>query len=69
MSKRQSLKAYLTLQQCHKELHKTLRALEEDATDAEVVRRIEDVQQRLNEVITLVGVPEPRSLTALERAA
>ncbi|MDX2245071.1 MAG: hypothetical protein NW224_30710 [Leptolyngbyaceae cyanobacterium bins.302] len=40
---RQSLKAYLQLENAHKLLHKTLKALEEDATEDEVVRRVEEV--------------------------
>jgi len=40
---RQSLKAYLQLETAHKLLHKTLKALEEDATEDEVLRRVDEV--------------------------
>jgi hypothetical protein len=40
---RQSLKAYLQLENAHKLLHKTLKALEEDATEDEMLRRVDEV--------------------------
>lgn len=68
MSKsRQSLKAYLKLQQSHRELHKVLKALEEDATDDEVMRRIAGVQTSLQEVQVLLGMTRPPALTVLEK--
>lgn len=51
---RQSLRAYLRLQCCHKELHKLLKALEEDASDPEVQRRLETVAEILSEAQTLL---------------
>lgn len=68
-SKRQSLKAYLKLQQCHKELHKVLKALEEDATDDEVTRRIGVVQASLTEAQFLLGIVQSPTLTLLENCS
>ncbi len=68
-SKRQSLKAYLKLQQCHKEMHKVLKALEEDATDDEVMRRVGVVQASFSEAQSLLGMVQPPILTVLEHCS
>lgn len=65
---RDTLKAYMTLRTSHKELHKVLRAMEEEATDSEILRRLELVQESLNQARSLFEVSKP-TLSVLEKAS
>lgn len=63
-----NLRVYMTLRTSHKELHKVLRAMEESATDSEILRRLDVVQESLNQARSQFEVSKP-TLSVLEKSA
>lgn len=51
---RRYLTAYLRSQDLHKQIHKVTRAFEEDATDVEILRRLDEAQTLLDTILELM---------------
>ena len=51
---REMLHAYLRSQAAHKAIHKVTQGFEQDSSDLEILRRIEEVQRLLEEAEQLI---------------
>ncbi|MBD2089244.1 hypothetical protein H6F67_05190 [Microcoleus sp. FACHB-1515] len=55
MSDRRHLRAYLRAQDLHRQIHKLTRAFEQDASDEEIKRQLEQASALLREVQSLLS--------------